>query len=212
MRSNREMSVAQYAKHRGCADRAVVVALQKGRISRTPDGWIDPVQADIDWAKNTNPRNSAANKRNGAIGQAMRRRREAVAQAGPAQSSADAPAAVAQPEFIVPPQPADVEQFARARAVRERYAALSIKLDYEERSAKLIDRREVETTAMMHGRILQEQILAVPDRLAAQLAAESDAAAIHHMLDAELRMVLEKVASMRRVLRTNADTSRAAVG
>src|SRR5262245_29282040 len=72
---DRAMSVREYAEHRGCATRAVTVALAKKRISRTAEGWIDPVQADIDWAKNTNPRSSEANKRNGAIGQALKRRR-----------------------------------------------------------------------------------------------------------------------------------------
>src|SRR5262245_55117375 len=154
--SDRQMSVAEYARHRGVQDRAVVVALKKNRISRTPEGWIDPVQADIDWEKNTNPRSSAANKKNGAIGQAFRRMREG--KPAPVQ-----PVAVLQP-------PVDMDGLTRSRAVRERYAALSIKLDYEERSGKLIDKREVVTTAQIHGRILREQLLAVPDRLSAQLA------------------------------------------
>ena len=208
---NRQMSVKQYAEHRGCGDRAVSVALQRGRISRNAEGWIDPVQADIDWEKNTNPRMSAANKRNGAIGQEMRRKRE---QQPPTESAAEMPTPPPGP-VLLSQHSEEIDRLHRARAVRERYAALNVKLDYEERSGQLINRREVESTTEMHAKLLQDQILAVPDRISAQLAAESDAAVVHSILDAELRLVLERVAAIHSVLtqrRGVATDDRAAVG
>jgi hypothetical protein len=181
------MSVKQYAEHRGCQIRAVSVAIAKGRISRSADGWIDSDQADKDWAANTNPRMSDANKRNGAIGQAMKRRRVPKP---PTRIEPDQPMPVHAP-------PDDIGQLAAARSVRERFAALLLKLDYEERTGKLINKDEVTTTAYQMHRMLRDSILAIPDRIAAQLAAEDDAAEVHRMLEAELRTVLEKVASMR---------------
>jgi hypothetical protein len=178
------MSVKQYAEHRGCQIRAVSVAIAKGRISRSADGWIDSDQADKDWAANTNPRMSDANKRNGAIGQAMKRRRTGKP-------------AIAAPVPVMQAPPDDIGQLAAARSVRERFAALLLKLDYEERTGKLINKDEVTTTAYQMHRMLRDSILAIPDRIAAQLAAEDDAAEVHRMLEAELRTVLEKVASMR---------------
>jgi len=49
------LPVAQYAAHRGCTRAAVYKALADGRISREPDGKIDPVKADHSWQHNTLP-------------------------------------------------------------------------------------------------------------------------------------------------------------
>lgn len=187
------MSIEQYAKHRGCQPRAVSVALARGRISRGADGWIDSDQADKDWAANTNPRMSDSGKRNGAIGQAMKRRRTGK----PTRIDPDQPVAIP----VAPHQvPDDIGQLAAARAVRERFAALILKLDYEERTGKLIDKNEVTTTAYQMHRMIRDSILAIPDRIAAQLAAEDDAAEVHRMLETELRTVLDKVSSTRGIV------------
>lgn len=187
-----QMSVAQYAAHRGVQSRAVSVALNSGRIKRAADGWIDSEQADKDWEANTNPRKSAANKRNGALGQALRKRRVARPAYAPVVDALPVETPMVEP-------PPDIGAFAQARAVRERFAALLAKIDYEERSGKLIDRAQVTSTAFNLMRVLRDSILAVPDRVAAQLAAESDAATVHRMLEAELRTVLDNVATMRTI-------------
>lgn len=48
------LSRRDYAKHRGCALSSVQEAISSGRITLT-DGKIDPVKADKEWEKNTNP-------------------------------------------------------------------------------------------------------------------------------------------------------------
>ena len=179
------MSVAQYAKHRGVTSRAVAFALEKGRISRDASGWIESDQADKDWEKNTNPRISAAGKINGAIGQEMRRAR---------QPKVESPTTPPATLFRTDP---DIEQFQKARAVRERFAAAIAKLEYEERSGKLIDRAEVLSAAYSHYRALRDSLLAIPDRISAQLAAETDAVAVHDVLSNELRKILDKASTMR---------------
>lgn len=194
------MSIEQYARHRGVHVRAVSSALKSGRIARAAHGRIDPVQADIDWQRNTDPRRSAAGKRNGAIGQAMRRRGEVAPAASDAPDPPDpAPSAAAMPEVPGGP-PQDIGEYAKARAVRERFAALLTKIEYEEKAGKLIGRDGVQTAAFAWNRILRDLIMSVPDRISAQLAAEADAANVHRMLEAELRSVLDKAATMRNLV------------
>jgi len=49
------ISIKAYARHRGVSPAAVRKALEYGRITKEPDGSIDPVKADRDWAANTIP-------------------------------------------------------------------------------------------------------------------------------------------------------------
>lgn len=191
-----QMSVRAYARYRGVSHQSISFALRRGRISRSEDGMIDSEQADRSWEANTNPRRSAAGKVNGAIGQALRRRqlaRQANHQSEPAPEG--------------PQRSPGVDAFAKARAVRERYAALLLKLEYEERSGKLIDRSEVTTAAFKLMRTLRDSILAVPDRIAAQAAAENDAAVVHRMIETELRGVLDQVAIISRYNRGDVESS-----
>jgi hypothetical protein len=53
--SHRQMTVAAYARHRGCSRRAVYAALAGHRIHRGPDGRIDSEVADREWTANTSP-------------------------------------------------------------------------------------------------------------------------------------------------------------
>jgi hypothetical protein len=48
-----ELSVTEYARHRGCSRRAVYDALGKGWIERTPSRKIDPEAADAAWDQRT---------------------------------------------------------------------------------------------------------------------------------------------------------------
>lgn len=52
----RSISQADYARHRGCSQTAVRKAIKDGRIEPLPDGRIDPIKADEQWARNTRRR------------------------------------------------------------------------------------------------------------------------------------------------------------
>lgn len=56
------MTIAEYARHRGCDEKAVRKALAEGRISRigTERRCIDPEVAGIQWARNTRARGDSA--------------------------------------------------------------------------------------------------------------------------------------------------------
>ena len=49
------LSIRAYARHRGVSHVAVKKAIDTGRITPLPDGTIDPVVADAQWAANTTP-------------------------------------------------------------------------------------------------------------------------------------------------------------
>lgn len=159
------VSLRGYAKHRGVALNAVQKAIQSGRIRTTAEGKIDVEVADRDWERNTGPRPGASE------------RRRLIA---PTQSS--------RPE---PMQPASGSlDYARARAVRENYLARLAKIEFEERSGKLVSRDEVEIAAFNKFRTFRDGMLNVPDRVAAVLAAETDTAKVHEILTAEIRRAL----------------------
>jgi hypothetical protein len=65
-----------YAKHRGVTHRAVQKAVERGRITLTPDGRVDFGKADAQWKANSLPSTSrkgrGARPARGSIGEAMR--------------------------------------------------------------------------------------------------------------------------------------------
>jgi hypothetical protein len=165
-----ELSLRAYAKHRGVSLKAVQKAIQSGRIRTTSDGKINVEQADADWERNTGPRPRATI----ASSSPPPRRVLMAAPDLPRQEGAG-------------PGPLD---YARARAVRENYLARLAKIDFEERSGKLVSRDEVQVAAFNKFRTFRDGMLNVSDRVAAMLAAESDPAKVHAILTAEIRKAL----------------------
>ncbi len=72
---------------------------------------------------------------------------------------------------IVPSQPGAVD-FVTARTMREAFKAKMAKLEYEEKSGTLTDASRVKQDAFKAGRIIRDELLAIPDRMADVLAAE----------------------------------------
>jgi len=162
------VSLRAYAKHRGVTLKAVQKAIQSGRIRTTSDGKIDVDQADADWVRNTGPRQAT------------------IATSSPAPRRAQTPAETPRPE----PAAAGPLDYARARAVRENYLARLAKIEFEERSGKLVNRDEVQVAAFNKFRTFRDGMLNIPDRVAAVLAAESDPARVHEILATEIRKAL----------------------
>jgi len=82
----------------------------------------------------------------------------------------------------------------RARAIRENYLARLAKIEFEEKTAKLISRDEVQVAAFTKARTVRDNLLNIPDRLAATLAAEADADRVHQILTGEIRKALDELA------------------
>jgi pyruvate/2-oxoglutarate dehydrogenase complex dihydrolipoamide acyltransferase (E2) component len=90
--------------------------------------------------------------------------------------------------------PAAGLDYFRARAIRESYLARLAKIEFEERIAKVVDRDEVQVAAFTRGRVVRDNMLNIPDRVAATLAAESDVDRVHRILSDEIRMALDVLA------------------
>ena len=158
------MSLRAYAKHRGVSLSAVQKAIRAGRVSKTPDGKIDPVKADAEWKRNTTPPI-----------------RQTIRSAPPITTDTSGP--TASPAI-----------FAVARGVREQYLARLTKIEYEERVGKLISSDEVRVAAFNRFRVFRDAMLNMPDRIGAVLAAESDPAKVHSILASEIRNALNEFA------------------
>jgi len=81
-------------------------------------------------------------------------------------------------------------EYSKARAVRESYLARLEKIDFEERTEKLVSRDEMQVAAFNRYRTFRDGMLNIPDRLAAVLAAESDPSRVHELLSTEIRKAL----------------------
>jgi hypothetical protein len=178
--SKEPMSLRAYARHRGVSLRAVQKALASGRIAARADGRLDAATADANWARNTAPRPIPA-----------------------ANPAAKHPVIVPTPEGAhhhaeprparEPAEPPRLEsglEYSKARAVRESYLARLAKIDFEERTEKLVSRDEMKVAAFNRYRTFRDGMLNIPDRLAAVLAAESDPRRTHELLSTEIRKAL----------------------
>jgi hypothetical protein len=174
------MTITEYARHRGCQLRAVQYAVEQQRISRRQDGMIDSEQADSDWERNTNH----AKARPG--------RKPKTLQMQAPTMRARHRAAEAAEQIETPEKQSGSLSYANARAAREIYEAKLKKIEWEEKLGTLVNRRAVEVAAFNRFRVLRDAVLNVPTRMAAQLAAETDAATVHEMLETELRITLEE--------------------
>lgn len=72
----------------------------------------------------------------------------------------------------------------------------SLRIGNQERLGRLVDAARARRDAFACARTVRDSILNVPDRIAAELAAESDPARVFARLDAELRKALESIAEV----------------
>ncbi|VVS95344.1 hypothetical protein [Desulfoluna spongiiphila] len=84
---------------------------------------------------------------------------------------------------------------AEAQKIKERFAAALKKLEYEEKSKTLVRATTVEKEAFAMARLTRDSIMAVVDRNAAVLAAETDEKVVADILRDELAQALEFIAA-----------------
>ena len=83
---------------------------------------------------------------------------------------------------------------AQARVAEMIYRAKLRRLDFEERSGRLLKRDEVEVAHFNEARIIRDGVLNIADRVSAQLAAETDEKKVHEILTTEIRNALNGIA------------------
>lgn len=177
------LSIRAYAQHRGVSHTAVAKAIKAGRISKEPDGTIDPAKADAQWARNTLPSQSL---NTGAA-------KPAAKVATPPVSTPVATGSTRELSPLLETGRISAPDYQTSRAIREAYAARLAKLEYEERTSKLISADDVEMRTFNLARRLRDRMQTLPRRLAAALAAEQDPRVIEQRLDDEIRQGLEEL-------------------
>lgn len=161
------VSIRAFAKMQGVSHTAVAKAIKAGRISTTKEGKIDPVLAAEQWEANTD----ASKKRD---------------QLGPA---------AAEPEEAPSKGPRASTAYAVARAIREEYQARTARLTFEAMAGQLVPADKVKLESFQTARLTRDSILNVPNKIAHELAAETDPAKIHVMLTKALNGALEELAA-----------------
>jgi hypothetical protein len=101
------------------------------------------------------------------------------------------------PGQVKPAKKAEGEKESIAEAkLRKAIAEANIKeIEVAEKRKTLVDAREVELEAFRMARQLRDAILAIPDRVASILAAETDEHTVRQTLDTEFRNVLMALAT-----------------
>ena len=182
------LSIRAYAQHRGVSHTAVAKAIKAGRISKEPDGKIDPAKADAQWARNTLP---SQNLNPGAS-------RSAPKVATPPVSTPVSTAPVANRELQPPLETrAAAPDYQTSRAIREAYAARLAKLEFEERTGKLLNADEVKVKHFNLARLLRDRIQQIPRKVAPQIVAavvaQPDQRVVEDLLMEAIREALEEL-------------------
>lgn len=193
------MSLRAYARHRGVALSAVQKAIATGRIQTEANGTIDPVKADAQWDQHT--RTSQPTTPKVVTSQVVTPKVVTPQVVTPQVVSTERAAVLSTPptaSFASSTAPNDEARgvdYNKARAVRETYAARLAKLDFEERTGKLLNADEVQVKHFNLARQLRERIQQIPRKVAPDLIAlvvvNPDLRSVIDILDTAIREALE---------------------
>lgn len=181
MEGKRIVSALEYAKHRGCSEYSVRDAIERGilKLSLSIDSsgtnkkyFIDVDAADEEWPPS--PREMMARNKKVPVEEIVKKE---IERENP------------------PPAPAEkkkssIELYNEARAAKEQANAKMAETKYMQLAGELAPVAEVKDEAFSLGRRLRDAFLIMPDRLSADLAAETNVFKVHKMLDKEIREIL----------------------
>ena len=177
------MSLRAYARHRGVALSAVQKAIATGRIHPEPDGGIDPAKADAQWDRHTRTAQPTTPR---------------VTTTRPPPVAQHASQPVAPPPMPQASDDARGVDYHKARAVRETYSARLAKLEFEERTGKLISKDEVDIKYFQLARQLRDRMQQIPRKVAPEIVAlvvaDPDVRGVTDILDVAIREALEDLA------------------
>jgi hypothetical protein len=181
------LSIRAYARHRGVSHVAVKKAIDTGRITPLPDGTIDPVVADAQWAANTTPtRRSVAEAPS---------EKPAPQVSAPAREipQASAKAVRDTPEPPTPALSSGGTSLLQARTVNEVVKAQTNKVRLAQLKGELVDRAQAVAHVFKLARAERDAWLNWPSRVSAQMAAGLgvEPHALHVALDAAVREQLQ---------------------
>lgn len=166
------VTLTAYAKSKGVSTEAVSKAVRVGRLSKSVvfdaknRPRVIPELADQEWVANTD---------------SAQQRVPAVPPPRPDPEPDQAPARD-EPKTAT---------FQQARTLREAYMARLAKLEFDEKSGLLVKADAVKNEAFRTARIVRDNLLNIPDRIAAELANETNQFKVHQRLTQEIRRALE---------------------
>jgi hypothetical protein len=194
------IGIREAARRLGVSDTAVHKAIKAGRVriagrtEKSDRPLVAWPQAQADWLAN-----SDGSKRShvGSQGSPVRAADPAPQVQLPTSGKPDE---VAEPMATIVggdalPGRGTGPSYAQSRAVREAYQARLAKLDFEQRSGKLVEVDKVKAAAFRTARAVRDGMLNLPDRVAHELAHETNPAAVHARLSNEIRTILEALAN-----------------
>ena len=184
------LSIRAYARHRGVSHVAVKKAIDTRRISQLPDGTIDPVVADAQWAANTTPTRRSVTAEARETPQVSVSARE-IPQAS-VKVVRDAPE---------PPTPAlssGGTSLLQARTVNEVVKAQTNKVRLARLKGELVDRSQAVAHVFKLARAERDAWLNWPARISSQMAAGLgvDPHALHVALDTAVRQQLQDLGDL----------------
>ena len=164
-----KLSARAYSISREISLPGVVKAINSGRLAKSvtklPNGRyeIDPELADQEWQMNTD-----------------------TGKHGKTRSFTEpVPAAIEEP--------GETLTYAEARAQHERFKSRLAELEVATIEGKLVNADKVKREAFRAARQVRDSLLNLPDRLAAELAAETNQFKVHQRLVKEIRRALEEL-------------------
>lgn len=175
------LTAPQYAERIGRTRQYITKLVRTGKISKkslkkgSKKILINPDLADSDLVDNlshVNKKKSKAETQNG-----NKRKQKTVP---PAEIEAKTKTAGTKGMSL-----------ADAQKLQAQYKAALLKLEYEEKSGKLVQVEDVEKDAFDMARIVRDAILNIPDRISAELASEKDPHIVSQKLTEELTSALE---------------------
>ena len=93
--------------------------------------------------------------------------------------------------YIDKSQKTPMPSLAANRAIKEMYAARLQKLEFEEKSKKLVPFDELKIQLSKLHLQVRDNLRTIPDRISPIIAAETDSAKIHNIISSEIRECLE---------------------
>lgn len=173
------VTFSEFAAIRGCA-KGTVTAATKGRIKAAvveKDGkrWLDRDLALELWNKNTRATHNSK-----------------VSRPDPVEPEPTNPEELKRSIDRLPDDA--IPDLNESRARKEHYQAELAKLQVSQQRDELVSTEQVKREAFAAARSVRDSLMALPDRLAAQLAGTSDVRLCHTLLTEELRVALRSLA------------------
>ncbi len=196
-KSERFLTLKNYARHREVSPTAIQKAIKSGRLKgaaqkQTNGHWrIDADLADKLLAGRTNPTKKRSKE---ASGRGARPRAKGPRQADLFDGEEPALKPEIDPETGLEigkghgPIPLDYQ---KAQAKKTQYQALLAELDYKTKCGELCETSKVDKESFRLGRQIRDALMRIPEREAALLAAESSEHAIKERLIAALMNAME---------------------